>query len=365
MRTPNSTLPALADRLRRNIVRGKFQPGERLPSCRKLAENLRVNYVSVHRAVGVLTREGFVEDGHVSNQPPHLFRYGIVFPSNPSQYWPPSWQGLNDAALRVEHLGARRRVVPYYNIAGHTDVPDYQRLLHDLHTSRLAGVILVTPVDGCRELVSSLESIPRIQLYVPTPIPNAVSIGIGGWEFLTRGLDYFAARGRKRIAFIDLPGSMWLQGTRLVEEVERRGLTTRPDWIFPVNPQTPDIAEPITRLLMSLPVGERPDGLFVTNAYAVKQATTGLLAAGVRVPEDVEAVASADFPNLMPAVTPVKWLGTDLREGLRLAIELIDRQRRGETVAAFTESPNVFLEELPAADPLTRLAEADRPSSFP
>ena len=59
---------------------------------------------------------------------------------------PPAWNALNQEALRVHHVDPRRSVVPYYNITGHKDVKDYQRLLRDVRDCRLAGLILVGPV---------------------------------------------------------------------------------------------------------------------------------------------------------------------------------------------------------------------------
>jgi DNA-binding LacI/PurR family transcriptional regulator len=189
----------------------------------------------------------------------------------------------------------------------------------------------------------------------PTP-GQAVAIGNGGWQFVTRALDYLAAHGRKRIAVLDVPGGPLLDEARLTEEMQRRGLTTRPYWILPVNHETAYTANKTVHLLMSVPTAERPDGLVIINPFLVEHATVGLVAADVRVPKEADVVAGGNFPYLTRALVPVKWLGTDMREGMRLAIELIDRQRQGETVPEFTDSENIFEEQLPAADPLKRLA---------
>src|ERR1041385_6787599 len=82
-------LPAVGAHLRHHIVRGRFQPGQRLPSSRDIARDLKVSYMSVQRAFGVVPRDGFVAGKSVRGtfrveRPPHLFRYGVVFQSDPS-----------------------------------------------------------------------------------------------------------------------------------------------------------------------------------------------------------------------------------------------------------------------------------------
>lgn len=50
-----------ADTVRSSIMEGKFRPGDRLPSVRKLSDELGVNPATVVAAYRILTREGFVE----------------------------------------------------------------------------------------------------------------------------------------------------------------------------------------------------------------------------------------------------------------------------------------------------------------
>ena len=108
---------------------------------------------------------------------------------------------------------------------------------------------------------------------------------------------------------------------------------------------------------MSTPARQRPDALIVANPFLVESATAGLVAAGVRVPQDVEVVAGGNFPHLTRAHVPVKWLGTDIRDMVREAIDLIDRQRRGERVPQLVRFKNIFEEELSPTDPLLQLIE--------
>src|SRR5262245_36124184 len=61
---PSSGLPVyrqIIDQVRRMLVSGRLQPGERLPSIRDLALKLGINPLTVGRAYGDLEREGLIE----------------------------------------------------------------------------------------------------------------------------------------------------------------------------------------------------------------------------------------------------------------------------------------------------------------
>jgi GntR family transcriptional regulator len=61
---PSSGLPVyrqIIDQVRRMVVAGRLQPGERLPSIRELALKLGINPLTVGRAYGDLEREGVIE----------------------------------------------------------------------------------------------------------------------------------------------------------------------------------------------------------------------------------------------------------------------------------------------------------------
>lgn len=43
------------------IASGELVPGDTLPSSRKLAKDLRINYITVNKAYGLLESEGFIK----------------------------------------------------------------------------------------------------------------------------------------------------------------------------------------------------------------------------------------------------------------------------------------------------------------
>ena len=61
---PSSGLPVyrqIIDQVRRMMVSGRLAPGDRLPSTRDLAVQLRINPLTVGRVYGDLEREGLIE----------------------------------------------------------------------------------------------------------------------------------------------------------------------------------------------------------------------------------------------------------------------------------------------------------------
>jgi len=296
-----------------------------------------------------------------------LFRYGIVFPSDPhggeTNWWPPAWEAMDQQARRLRRVDSRREIVCYYNITGHSDVEDYQRLVDDLQTGRLAGLIFASSQsEALRE--SPLFADPRLPRVIiqSQGVPGrAIGFNIDPWRPLMRALDWFASRGRQRVAILHVPRSLILDEARTIPLIESRGMQTRPYWLLPVNHQTPETATPVVRLLMSGPARQRPDALFVANPFMVEAATAGLRESGVDIPRDLDVLAAANFPLVSQTHVSVRWFGSDIRELICRAVESIDALRSGKSGASTMEYEQVFEEELATEDPLTRLL-AGRPS---
>jgi DNA-binding LacI/PurR family transcriptional regulator len=363
----------LLESLRRQIVSGRFPPGARLPTCRELTRTYGVSLMTAQRMLDCLVSEGFVVTrgplgSYVVDYPPHLFRYGIVFENGPDEpgttFWPPLWSALNQEALRVTRVDPRRRVIPFFNVNGHADVEDYQELLAGLRTSRLAGLILC--MDNFAPLLHSPlfedPTLPRVVFgtQAPRDIPSdrAAIICMADYTgLIERALDRLASRGRRRPAIVHLPGSPLLDEARWTAAVTARGMCTRPYWLLAINHHTPFTATNVIRLLVSGRPSERPDALLLANPNLVEPATAGLVAAGLRIPQDLDVVACGHFPYLTRSHVPAHWLGCDTRAVMHQAIHLIDRWRRGEMVPPVNGLPFLFEEELPSADALRQLID--------
>ena len=122
-------------------------------------------------------------------------------------------------------------------------------------------------------------------------------------------------------------------------------MVSPPVWRQTLSLAFPESARNVARLLMYAGRKARPDGLVVMDDNFVDDAVAGLVAEGIRVPKDLEVVVYCNFPWPALKVMPVKRIGLDIAAFLRLCIDLIDRQRRGEPVPAATQIAAVWEEE--------------------
>jgi len=333
--------------------------------------------MTAQRVLNGLSEDGFVVSRgrlgtFVADHPPHLFRYGIVFTSDPTGgeqgYWPPAWNALNQEALRVHHVDPRRSVVPYYNITGHKDVKDYQRLLRDVRDYRLAGLILVGPV--CTMPLFDVppftdHSLPIVHVGMPgARLTGVITLPVDPCGFLRKALDELAGQGCKRVAVIDVPGSLVFEAGLARSEIEKRGMSTRPYWLLSIDHRTSATAKNVLHLLMVARGEDRPDAVVIENPFLVEHATEGLAAAGLRIPEELKVIAGGNYPYVGRSCVPVKWLVSDIREMMRQCLVGIDARRRGELVSLLPPITDLFEIEIAVGDPLQQLVQEQRETVF-
>lgn len=348
---------AVQDALRREIVAGKPPPGGQLPTHAELARRFGVSNVTIQRAMAQLEAEGFVRGRPragtlVVESPPHLSHYGLVFwndPAAPASYrtWSMYHQALTQAALKLERQTGRR-ILQFHGIDSHTDVPDRRRLIDRLVTHRLAGVVFAHGpqfLEGTPILDE--PGIPRLELGTGAVQPVVRSVRFGGW--LEKALDYLAAIGRSKVALIENLTTPIPEPTALREALAARNMTTCSRWRQIASMQAPEGARYAAELLMH--DREPPDALLVRDDNYVEPALAGLIAAGVRVPDDVAVVAAANWPAPPVRTLPVRLLGFDLVSVLRTCMFLIDAWRLGNEPPAVTPVPALWEEEV-AAQPV-------------
>ncbi len=156
-------------------------------------------------------------------------------------------------------------------------------------------------------------------------------------------------RGRTRLALLAVPGHLGRFHAQLRAGLEARGMSSEAHWLQLCSPGAPEGARYITHLLMHEQQRQRPDALIISDDNLVEHATVGLIAAGVRVPDDCDIVAYCNFPWPTPSMLPVRRLGYDARQLLTSAMDKIDRQRAGAPPAPRLDLPAHF--EEPSAAP--------------
>ncbi len=342
-----ATKAAIRSHIRGEIVEGKLAPGVKLPSRRVLAKQFRTTLVTLQRAMDALAGDGFLDargpaGTFVVDNPPHLCRYGVVFARQESsaEFWPRFWHVVRDEAGRL-HRPNERELAIFYDDGGHTDSAEYQRLLSDVERHRVAGLIFTHDVVG---LASSpllkVPGIPRVAMMEPAASVAIPAVAMEVESFVRLSLDYLASRGRKRLAILCVANQLG-QREAVLAAAAARQMITRPYWVHELPLPAERVSQSVVHLLFSGEACVRPDALLIMDDNLVPAAMKGLVAAGVSAPADLDVVAHANFPEMLPTPFPVWRVGFSIRQVLNTCMDSIDRQRRGAAFAMVTRLPAI------------------------
>jgi DNA-binding LacI/PurR family transcriptional regulator len=356
MSQPKSKQQSIQQILRRRIADGTNSPGSRFPTHRDLSREFGISPVTLQKATSQLMREGFLEargrnGTFVSHNPPHLCRYAIAFPGREDgfQYWSDFWSILIRAAAEVARSDGRKQFVSYYEITGHGDVEDYQRLLADVRARRLAGIILLS---GPHLLQNSplLDDCPVPRVFIggdiwPLKIP---SVSPDGGSFFDRAIGHAVALSRRRPVTIGLGAGIENHWQQWSAACRRHGIEPA-RWQMMGGHLPPDMAtRNLTELLMRLPSDQRPDALIVADDHLAEEVAIGLLTSHLPEVELPTVIAHTNFPKLPRAVVPITYLGFDSVQLIRTGVDVLEAQRVGNEPPRSTLLPAVFASELPA-----------------
>lgn len=322
--------------LRGDIVQGRIALGSKLPTHIELAQRFAVSNVTIQRALDRLVHEGFVatqgrRGTFVTQRPPHLSRYALVFPSSPETDnrwgWSRFWNLCVQEATRAKS-DSNREVVVYQGINEQGNSADYFRLVDDVASHRIAGIIFMAPFSTGRAVLPGSEKLPRLGVGSRGHLGEIDVIHFE--DMKPAAFKSLADRGAKRIAVIstDHPNSHTTQ--QWLNIIQSHGLESRTQWIQGVNAEYAPWARNLAQLLMTTGT-ERPDGLYITDDNLVEYVTAGLLDAGVRVPDELEVVAHCNYPWVTPSVIPAQRLGYNIRTLISSSLDVIDARRRGMT----------------------------------
>ena len=110
----------IAQHLRQQIVRGDLTPGMQLPKRVDLEQEYSVSPLTLQRALQQLIDDGFLyaktgQGTFVAANPPHLSRYGLLFPYHPSdrEMWSSWYVAINNEAEAYQREHPNRLVIYY------------------------------------------------------------------------------------------------------------------------------------------------------------------------------------------------------------------------------------------------------------
>ncbi len=344
---------AILEHLRDQIVRGQLAPGTQLPTRRELVKRYAVSVETVQRALDRLTQDQFVESNgrrgtYVCEHPPHLSRYALVFRHDPhreQEVWTRFWTALSQEAVRLRQ-SRERDITIFTGVNGHIDSPDFNALMREVSSERLAGIIFTDGVYGLEKSGLLESDIPKVS-FGAISASNCTAIQVDHRSFGRRAVEHLAALGRKDVAVIShcpLHNSWNPVYEEIVAAAREHGLRVETHWSQVCSVLLKDSARGIANLLMHS--RDTPDSLIVTDDNLIESSILGLIDAGVRAGEDVAVVAHTNFPYPVQVPGQITRLGFDVTDILAQSLASIDARRRHEAAPQEILSVARFSHEL-------------------
>jgi DNA-binding LacI/PurR family transcriptional regulator len=330
--------------LRAKLARGQFPPGGPLPSRNALVQQYGTSKETVQLIMRALEADGFIVSrgraGTIVNpDPPFRKRYALLFPHKPGDpmHWTLFSEGIRQQA---ETFGAGDDgvIAPYYDMELGVSA-DYRRLVEDITHYRLAGLIY-SVLYAPHELLplARTHGLPAVALASDAQYgfmggahgesELATHVVFSHRSFFRAALGRLVAAGRRRPALLMTPGMMPFMETNVLREAARLGLDVRPHRVQYAPAEQPVMARNIVHAIMLRENAGAPDALVVADDNLLPHALLGLQDAGVRIGEDADVIAHANFP--LPTAelnSPVVRIGFDLRAALEQTVRLARQWR--------------------------------------
>lgn len=335
--------------LRRQIVTGRHLPGQRLPSYTEMGREFGVGRAIVQRAIETLKQDGFVysvdrQGLYVVQSPPHLHQYGIVFSALPGESgWTRLTGVLTQEAHRIEENDPFVRFRFYFGLRN----PETQRevvirLRQDILTHRLAGLIFAPRTsDLLNEPELADLNLSAASLWsMDAGDPRATRIDTDVPALLRRALAHLKHAGRQRIAILHMADTT--SRLKHAEFFAEAGLDCHTPWIQRIGRSHPQFAADTVSLLMDYRHDVRPDGIIIADDTLVEPVLAGLKACGVRLGQDIDVVAHANWPCESMHNSAVTRIGFDMRDVLKRAINAIGMRTRREIPPELEVVPALF-----------------------
>ncbi|MDR3708674.1 MAG: GntR family transcriptional regulator [Capsulimonadaceae bacterium] len=342
----------VARELRQQILSGKLQPGDRVPTRTDLEEAFQTSTATVQSALDDLVRDGFVRvEGRrgtfVTQDLPFLTRYGFVFPRDPATTaeWPRFFTAIANEVLRANMTSGIQ--LPIYAGVNNPKSDGYRELEHDVLTRRLAGLVFVSESAMLTHKPLIEEAgLPVVRIADIPGLP-APWIMLDGEAYIDKALDYFLQKGKRRVAVLALHDWIVERGEYLRTALAKRGMETRSYWTQGFHYTLTASTRNCTELLLRSRTLDPFDALLISDDNIVSAAAEGIAAAGDGAAQGLEVIAHCNFPPTDAVAMPIKRLGFDVRRIVAECVRSIDQQRDGGDYAQCIRIPPMFDHELP------------------
>jgi len=346
----------IAEEFRLQITGGKWAPLTQLPATPKLATAWKTSYFTIHKALQVLVKEGWIERvrgaGTYVAEPKTRFTCAAIYESidltsNEEAGYDRSV--IRELKAELGRLGKEIRLFPDSRPVElqTTVLPELaEAILH-----RHVQCVICQPANGFSEKAISALPVPVVFPHSYANSPNSVGFEL---EYsIERGADLLRGYGCRSIGFIHNfrrstdscdPYSFT---TSFRKAAFHAGLKVREEWIRCPD-ETPQVLQRFGyRQFHALwKLRRKPDGLLIYPDHVAMGAMMAILEIGMReVTSQMKFVFYRNAHMRFPCPFPVTWAISDEAQVARAMVETIQRQFAGEKVSTvllpyqFTESP--------------------------
>jgi len=354
--SPSPKQTMLENAIRTQIVSGQLKPGDRLPIWDELERIYNISRTTVTRAIESLRNDGFVlgsrrRGTRVTDFPPHLYQYGIVYPSHPLRTpgWSEFWERMRQTAENTA-TPTYPRFKHYFDISPErADAQEMARLNGDAQRQSLAGIVFFhSPVSLYRSGALKTGKVPRVAISAIPTSPEIPIVYPDLAAFDRRAVSELKRQGRKRVAVLFT--GLHTPDLEAVESmgalIREFGMDTRPELMLSIPYWHESWGKHYVQLLLSLEKNLRPDALIIHDDNLVASALAGVDACGVRMPQDLSIVAHCNYPLRQPSRPGLLRLGFDMGRLLTTSLDYLNRMRTAHNVPGQTLLPALFEHEL-------------------
>lgn len=346
---PSTKYQLVFDDLRKEILSGKYRPGQKLPSEADLVKRFGASRITVGRAVRELQERDLVErragsGTYVRADPARGLSFGLIIPDlGRTEIFEPICQGMNDAPQAADHVllwgnggGGGGGAAGASTLARQEQA---WRLCQQFISREVAGVFFaplerVGAEDRINErIVLALEKarIPVVLLdrdFLPYPRRSRYDlVGIDNRRAGFLVTEHLLGLGARRVAFATYPHAAPTSAERLAgyrEALFVRGLPVDPALVLRV-----DLEDAVAVRRSWEEAG--PDAVVCVNDFTAGVVMQSLLGAGRRVPGDVRVtgIDDAGYARLLPV--PLTTMRQPCREiGMAAMAAMLERITRPE-----------------------------------
>lgn len=378
----------VADHLRKQIVEGAIAVGDQLPPHRQLAQQFGVSVITINKALAGLVSEGVLNS--------RVGRGTFVAVRPPALAVRTPWTGEPTVKTGVPMLGfvLRNLNSPYFSMIAalaeqQAHAHDYSMMLlssgnvserEDTQIRRLLdvgveGLVVVSMSRTTYRLSEALQQLQSrafpfamVSYTVGDDVPFVGSDFAYGGELVAQ---HFAALGRRRWGMIterfgSLSGEV--RTNRYRQVASEFGTPVDDAFVFeyPYEGEWNDYQSGYDLGVHIAGLNERPDAMLVFNDLGALGLIDGLIAKGVRVPDDIAVVGCDGIALGSHAPVPL----TTVRQPIELisahAVDAVVRQAQGGArVARQLLKPELVIRESTGAAPGARSPETHSVSPAP